>query len=107
MTDAPAACPVAITTRLIGGRWKARLLWALFGSEPRRFSDLRRACPPISDRILSKELKELEIAGLVSRHEYSGVPPRTDYALTERGRTLEPVMATMAAWGLAQAAPPS
>ena len=103
MVEAPAACPVATTTRLIGGRWKARLLWALFRREPLRFSELRRACPPISDRILSKELKELEAAGLITRREYPGHPPRTDYALAERGRTLEPVMAAMAGWGLEQA----
>ena len=90
MVEAPAACPVATTTRLIGGRWKARLLWALFRKEPMR----------------SKELKELEAAALVVRCERPGLPPRTDYSLTERGRTLEPVMAAMAGWGLKQVAEP-
>ena len=65
-----------------------------------RFSDLRRACPPISDRILSKELKELEAWGLISRKEYAVVPPRTEYRLTALGQTLKPVMAAMADWGL-------
>jgi DNA-binding HxlR family transcriptional regulator len=92
-------CPVAFTTRIIGGKWKARIAWALIRNNNLRFSELRRACPPISDRILSKELKELEDWGLVSRKAYAVVPPKTEYTLTEMGWTLEPVMAAMAAWG--------
>ena len=96
----PIQCPVAFTTRIMGGKWKARLVWALTRNDNLRFSELRRACPPISDRILSKELKELEGWGLVSRKEYPVVPPRTEYSLTPLGRTLEPVMAAMADWGM-------
>jgi len=96
----PTQCPVAFTTRIMGGKWKARIVWALTRNEVLRFSELRRSCPPISDRILSKELKELEGWGLVSRTEYRVVPPRTEYRLTALGRTLEPVMAAMADWGL-------
>jgi DNA-binding HxlR family transcriptional regulator len=96
----PTQCPVAFTTRIMGGKWKARIVWALTRNEVLRFSELRRSCPPISDRILSKELKELEGCGLVSRTEYAIVPPRTEYRLTSLGRTLEPVMAAMADWGL-------
>ena len=92
-------CPVAFTTRIMGGKWKARIVWALLRNEPLRFSELRRACPPISDRILSKELKELEEWGLLSRREYPVVPPKTEYRLTELGWTLQPVMAAMAEWG--------
>ncbi len=95
-------CPVTFTTRVMGGKWKARLVWALTRSDRLRFSELRRSCPPISDRILSKELKELEGWGLIVRTEYPVVPPRTEYSLTDLGRTLEPVMAAMATWGLAQ-----
>ncbi len=93
-------CPVAFTSRILGGKWKARIIWALVRTEPLRFSDVRRACPPISDRILTKELRELEAWGLISRREYLVVPPRTEYSLTELGNTLRPVMASMAEWGL-------
>lgn len=93
-------CPVAFTTRIMGGKWKARIVWALVRNDNLRFSELRKACPPISDRILSKELKELEGWGLVSRTEYPVVPPHTEYRLTALGRTLEPVMAAMADWGV-------
>ncbi len=96
----PTPCPVAFTTRIMGGKWKARIVWALIRTETLRFSELRKACPPISDRILSKELKELCSWGLLARHEHSTIPPQTEYRLTELGQTLRPVMAAMADWGL-------
>ncbi len=93
-------CPVAFTSRILAGRWKARIVWALIRNETLRFSEVRRACAPISDRILSKELKELEGWGLVSRRAHAVVPPRTEYRLTALGETLRPLMAAMADWGL-------
>jgi DNA-binding HxlR family transcriptional regulator len=96
----PTQCPVAFTSRILGGKWKARIVWALIRNEKLRFSELRRACPPVSDRILSKELKELEGWGLIARHEHSTVPPKTEYSLTALGQTLRPVMAAMAEWGV-------
>jgi DNA-binding HxlR family transcriptional regulator len=96
----PTPCPVAFTNLIMGGKWKPRIVWALTRNDDLRFSDLRRACPPISDRILSKELKELQVWGLIARKEYPVVPPHTEYRLTALGRTLEPVMAAMADWGL-------
>jgi len=95
----PTVCPVAFTSRILGGKWKARIIWALIRNEPLRFSEIRRACPPVSDRILSKELRELEGCGLISRREYPVIPPKTEYRLTVLGRTLRPVMAAMADWG--------
>jgi DNA-binding HxlR family transcriptional regulator len=88
----------------MGGKWKARIVWALIRGEPLRYSAIRAACPPISDRILSKELKELEQLGLVTRKDYGVMPPRTDYSLTALGWTLEPVMAAMADWGMSHRA---
>ena len=96
----PTKCPVAFTSRVLGGKWKARIVWALVRSEPLRFSELRRACPPVSDRILTKELRELEEWGLISRREYPVIPPKTEYRLTDLGNTLRPVMTSMADWGL-------
>ena len=96
----PTGCPVAFTSRILGGRWKARILWALMRNEPLRFAEIRRACPPVSDRILTKELRELQGYGLISRHDYGVIPPKTEYRLTPLGNTLRPVMASMADWGL-------
>lgn len=96
-----STCPVAFTSRILGGKWKARIVWALIRNEPLRFSEIRRECPPISDRILTKELRELEQCGLISRVEYPVIPPKTEYSLTPLGQTLRPVMSAMADWGLA------
>jgi DNA-binding HxlR family transcriptional regulator len=71
----------------MGGKWKARLVWTLMRLGPQSFSDLRRAVPPISDRILTRELKELGGWGLIERTEHPVVPPRTEYSLTAFGKT--------------------
>ena len=95
-------CPVTFTTRIIGGKWKARIVWALTRMGVLRFAEIRRACPPISDRILSKELKELEASRIIARTAYAVIPPKTEYRLTPLGHTLQPIMAAMAAWGIEQ-----
>jgi DNA-binding HxlR family transcriptional regulator len=92
-------CPVTFTSRVLGGRWSAKIVWSLLRHEKLRFSELRRACPPISDRILSKELKDLEGWGLIARYDYATIPPKTEYSLTDLGKTLRPLMEAMAAWG--------
>lgn len=99
MKPSSLKCPVALTSRIMGGKWKARIVWTIIRLGTQRFSDLRRAVRPISDRILSRELKELEGWGLLQRTEFPVVPPKTEYSLTELGRTLEPIMAAMATWG--------
>jgi DNA-binding HxlR family transcriptional regulator len=92
-------CPVTFTSRILGGRWSAKIVWSLMRHERLRFSELRRACPPISDRILSKELKALESWGITKRYDYATIPPKTEYSLTELGETLRPLMGAMAEWG--------
>jgi DNA-binding HxlR family transcriptional regulator len=100
--EEPTQCPVTLTTRVLGGKWKPRIVWALIRFERLRYSEIRKACPPISDRILSKELKELEAWGLIDRHDFLVVPPKTEYTLTSLGHTLRPVIAAMADWGTTQ-----
>ena len=92
-------CPVIFASRILGGRWSAKIVHLLLHSDKLRFSELRRGCPPISDRILSIELKELQRWGLVSREEHGTIPPRTDYRLTELGQTLRPLLEAMVTWG--------
>ena len=83
----------------MSGKWKARVLWTLQRQGTLGFADLRRALPPISDRILSRELKELEAWDLIHREQLALSPPRTEYSLSDFGHTLQPVMAAMAEWG--------
>jgi DNA-binding HxlR family transcriptional regulator len=82
---------------LIGKRWSGAILAVLLDG-PLHFSELRRAVPDISDRLLSERLKELEAEGLVGRRVIDGSPVRTEYSLTAKGQALEPALRTLEAW---------
>lgn len=90
-------CDAAFTLSCISGRWKLTLLVQLLEG-PLRFSDLKQALPLITDRILSLQLKELELAGLVVRQREAGTKIYT-YALSAQGRSLEPVINALSDWG--------
>ncbi|CAA9527541.1 MAG: Transcriptional regulator, HxlR family [uncultured Sphingomonadaceae bacterium] len=91
-------CDVEATLSVIGGKWKLMLVWFLRDG-PRRFSECRRRFPEISQKVLTQQLRELEGDGVVHREVYREVPPRVDYSLTPFGRSLEPVVAALDAWG--------
>ncbi len=93
-------CPVRTTTNLIGGKWKLLLL-AYLAEGPRRYGELRRLVPEISEKMLIQELRALETDGLVARTVHQTVPPRVDYALVGLGIDLKPVVAALLNWGLA------
>lgn len=91
-------CPVESTLTFLDGKWKGVLLYHLL-SGTQRFNGLRRKLPTITQRMLTKQLRELEAAGLVSRTVHPVVPPHVDYDLTPLGRSLEPVISALEAWG--------
>jgi DNA-binding HxlR family transcriptional regulator len=91
-------CPVEAALTFIDGKWKGVLLYHLF-SGTQRFNGLRRKLPTITQRMLTKQLRELEAAGLVSRTVHPVVPPHVDYDLTPLGRSLEPVITALEVWG--------
>jgi len=93
------ACPVRAVLDVIGGKWKILILWQLTGGAC-RYSDLNRRIPEVSERMLVKQLGELVDDGLVARTQYPEVPPRVEYALTERGASLKPLLSQLAEWGL-------
>jgi DNA-binding HxlR family transcriptional regulator len=82
---------------LIGKRWSGAIIWAL-DEGPMRFVDLKRAVPGLSDRLLSRRLRELEAAGLISRHVEDGVPVKVTYELTEKGEALRPAIQSLREW---------
>jgi DNA-binding HxlR family transcriptional regulator len=82
---------------LLGKRWSGAIVHALLGG-PRRFSELTHTVPQISDRLLSIRLKELEACGIVAREVYEDAPVRVDYALTPKGRALEPAVTAIRSW---------
>lgn len=82
---------------LVGKRWTGAILEVLLDG-PLRFSEVRGLVPDLSDRLLSERLKELEAEGIVERRVDDGAPVRVDYALTEKGRALEPALSALKAW---------
>ena len=91
-------CPVERTLQVIGSKWTLLILRDLF-TGTKRFGELRRSLGPVSPKTLSQRLRELERQGLVTRTVYPEVPPRVEYSLTEKGRSLGDIIEAMRAWG--------
>ena len=92
------ACPVATTVSLIGSKWKLLILRNLM-ARPWRFNELRRSLDGISQKVLTDALRSMEEDGIITRTVYPEVPPRVEYALSEIGESLGPVIAAMENWG--------
>jgi DNA-binding HxlR family transcriptional regulator len=92
------SCHVETTLRVVGGRWKVLVLYHLLEGT-KRFGELTRALKGVSARTLSKQLRELEADGVVSRRVYPQIPPKVEYSLTPLGRKLRPVLNAMHVWG--------
>ena len=93
------SCPVTATMQVLGGKWKAILINAIYHTSPARFGELKRSVKGITQSMLTQQLRELEEDGLISRKIYAEIPPRVEYTLTDFGLTLSPIMLSMAAWG--------
>ena len=96
--DCSPGCPVEATLELIGGKWKGLVLYHLLQGTM-RFSEIRRKLPSVTQRMLTRQLRELEAAGLILRTVHAEVPPRVEYSLTARGETLRPVILALRDWG--------
>ncbi|GHO96435.1 putative HTH-type transcriptional regulator YdeP [Reticulibacter mediterranei] len=91
-------CGVETTIAVVGGKWKPMILYALL-SGPRRFGELTRLIPEITQRMLTLQLRELEEDEVITREIYKQVPPKVEYSLTPLGRTVEPILSFMQQWG--------
>lgn len=92
------ACPVETTLTLISDKWKVLIIRDLL-SGTRRFGELKRSVGGVSQKVLTSQLRQMEDCGLLTRTVYPEVPPRVEYALTELGRSLKPVLDAMQDWG--------
>jgi DNA-binding HxlR family transcriptional regulator len=99
LTNTFPGCPVESTLSFIDGKWKGVILYHLMSEGVLRFNELRRRLPSVTPRMLTRQLRELEEAALLSRTVFPVVPPRVDYALTPRGESLKPVIMALKAWG--------
>ncbi|WP_374384852.1 winged helix-turn-helix transcriptional regulator [Dongia sp.] len=104
-TRETAAAGVEEAKKLFEGRWKLEILFHLFGGKILRFSDLERAIPAISQKMLAQQLRRLESDGLVTRTVYQQVPPKVEYALTEWGQSLCPSLDALLTWLAARPEP--
>ena len=91
-------CPVATTVSLIGSKWKLLIIRNLL-QRPWRFNELKKDLAGISQKVLTDSLRSMEEDGLITRTVYPEVPPRVEYALSELGKSLKPILDSMVAWG--------
>ena len=91
-------CPVATTVQLIGNKWKLLILRNLL-VRPWRFNELQKDLDGISQKVLTDSLRSMEADGIITRTVYAEVPPRVEYALSELGETMRPILNSMQVWG--------
>ena len=95
----PTCPPVSITLAVLGGKWKPVVLFHLTEQKTLRFGELYKKIPGITQKMLTQQLREMEEDGLLKRKVYPVVPPKVEYSLSDYGRTLEPILKAMCAWG--------
>lgn len=93
-------CPVQATVNVLSGKWKVQILWYLSFS-PRRFAELRKKLPKISEKVLSDQLRQLVTDGVLTPSVTSSVPPQVSYSLNREGKKLVPLMESLCDWGSA------
>ncbi|MBB3349270.1 helix-turn-helix domain-containing protein [Sphingomonas sp. BK069] len=97
--DAVPACTIEASLNLLNGRWKGVILFHLLQDGTTRFNALQRHCAGSTARLLANQLRELEEDGFITRTVYPVVPPKVEYALTEEGRTIGPILLQLGDWG--------
>lgn len=95
--DKAYTCGIDVTLAVVGGKWKASILWHL-AHQTMRFSDLQRQFSGTTRKMLTQQLRELEADGLVRREVYPQVPPKVEYSLTGKGQSIYPILEMMCSW---------
>lgn len=92
-------CPIVYTLDILGQKWKIPILYYLIKNEPARYNEIKRAISGITNMMLTKSLRELEAHQLITRTQYETIPPKVEYAVTARGKTLFPALHQLYLWG--------
>lgn len=93
-------CKFGTALDILTGKWKSLILLRLLNNGTMRFSELQKAIPDISKKMLTQQLKELEYHDIVHREVYAQIPPKVEYSITEYGQLMKPVLQTMSDWGV-------
>ncbi len=96
--EADIRCPLEYGLSLFGGKWKSRIICVLAAQETLRYSELRKEMANITDAVLATTLKELLAADILQRRSYDEIPPRVEYSLTEKGRSVVPILQSICRW---------
>ena len=91
-------CPAERAIYFLGGKWKIRIVFLLYQNKKNRFGELKKVLQTVTQQMLSKQLKELEIDGLINRKVFQVVPPKVEYSLTEFGSSLIPILRSFSDW---------
>jgi DNA-binding HxlR family transcriptional regulator len=92
------ACPLTTAMSVLGGKWKPVILGQLSGGK-KRFGELKKLIPAVTQKMLTQQLRELEEDGLIHREIFKEIPPKVEYSLTEFGKTAKPILKDLGAWG--------
>ncbi|MET9486922.1 helix-turn-helix domain-containing protein [Nocardia sp. NPDC006630] len=95
----PYFCGIDAAMDVVGGKWKSLILWELHEHGTRRFGELHRSLPGVSEKMLNQQLRELAEDGIVHRELHPEIPPRVEYSLTEEGAALNTALTPLGAWG--------
>lgn len=91
-------CPLEYGLEIFGGKWNSRIICVLAAKQTLRYSELRREMGNITDAVLAATLKELIASSIISRRSYDEIPPRVEYSLTEKGRSVVPILQSICQW---------
>lgn len=92
-------CPIRYTIDIVGGKWKLPIICMLASGLPIRYSRIKRKLTGVTNMMLAQSLKELEASGIVHREQYNEIPPRVEYTLTDKGKSIIPPLVKLAEWG--------
>lgn len=98
-SNSECGCPIIYTLGIVGSKWKWIIIYRLSENSILRYGELKRILPAITHKMLSQQLKELEAEKLIHREEYRQIPPKVEYSLTDKGKTLLPILDLMCKWG--------